>query len=99
MDIKSPESGYIAGIQTENIGNAVMMLGGGRQKKGDSIDHSVGVIIKKKVGEQVKEGESLATVYINSTDNLDTVLGLIEKSFIISEEKLNEPELIKGIIS
>lgn len=99
MDINSPESGYIAGIQTENIGNAVMMLGGGRQKKGDSIDHSVGVVLKKKVGEQVKEGEPLATVYINNTDNLDTVLVLIENSFIISEEKIKEPELIKGIIS
>ena len=84
LDIKSFQSGYIAGIQTENIGNAVMMLGGGRQKKGDSIDHSVGVIIKKKVGEQVKEGESLATVYINNTDNLDTALDLIKRSFEFS---------------
>ena len=99
LDIKSFQSGYIAGIQTENIGNAVMMLGGGRQKKGDSIDHSVGVIIKKKVGEQVKEGESLATVYINNTDNLDTALDLIKSSFEFSEDIIKEPELIKGIIS
>lgn len=99
LDIKSFQSGYIAGIQTENIGNAVMMLGGGRQKKGDSIDHSVGVIIKKKVGEQVKEGESLATVYINNTDNLDTALDLIKSSFEFSEDFIKEPELIKGIIS
>ena len=99
LDIKSFQSGYIAGIQTENIGNAVMMLGGGRQKKGDSIDHSVGVIIKKKVGEQVKEGQSLATVYINNTDNLDTALDLIKSSFEFSEDIIKEPELIKGIIS
>ena len=99
LDIKSFQSGYIAGIQAENIGNAVMMLGGGRQKKGDSIDHSVGVIIKKKVGEQVKEGESLATVYINNTDNLDTALDLIKSSFEFSEDIIKEPELIKGIIS
>lgn len=99
LDIKSFQSGYIAGIQTENIGNAVMMLGGGRQKKGDSIDHSVGVIIKKKVGEQVKEGELLATVYINNTDNLDTALDLIKSSFEFSEDIIKEPELIKGIIS
>ena len=99
LDIKSFQSGYIAGIQTENIGNAVMMLGGGRQKKGDSIDHSVGVIIKKKVGEQVKEGESLATVYINNTDSLDTALDLIKSSFEFSEDIIKEPELIKGIIS
>lgn len=99
LDIKSFQSGYIAGIQTENIGNAVMMLGGGRQKKGDSIDHSVGVIIKKKVGEQVKEGESLATVYINNTDNLDTAVDLIKSSFEFSEDIIKEPELIKGIIS
>lgn len=99
LDIKSFQSGYIAGIQTENIGNAVMMLGGGRQKKCDSIDHSVGVIIKKKVGEQVKEGESLATVYINNTDNLDTALDLIKSSFEFSEDIIKEPELIKGIIS
>ena len=99
LDIKSFQSGYIAGIQTENIGNAVMMLGGGRQKKGDSIDHSVGVIIKKKVGEQVKEGESLATVYINNTDILDTALDLIKSSFEFSEDIIKEPELIKGIIS
>ena len=99
LDIKSFQSGYIAGIQTENIGNAVMMLGGGRQKKGDSIAHSVGVIIKKKVGEQVKEGESLATVYINNTDNIDTALDLIKSSFEFSEDIIKEPELIKGIIS
>ena len=99
LDIKSFQSGYIAGIQTENIGNAVMMLGGGRQKKGDSIDHSVGVITKKKVGEKIKEGESLATVYINNTDKLDTALDLIKSSFEFSEDIIKEPELIKGIIS
>ena len=99
LDIKSFQSGYIAGIQSENIGNAVMMLGGGRQKKDDSIDHSVGVVLKKKVGKQVKEGESLATVYINNTDNLDTALDLIKSSFEFSEDIIKEPELIKGIIS
>ena len=50
VDIVSENSGYVSSIQSELIGETAMILGGGRQNKGDDIDHSVGVVLSKKVG-------------------------------------------------
>ncbi len=65
IDFKSPSDGYISGMQCEQIGVASLVLGGGRQKKEDSIDHAVGLVLHKKVGDAVKKGDALCTVHYN----------------------------------
>ena len=63
--ILSPNTGYLCEINALKIGEAAMHLGAGRLKKGDSVDHAVGVIIHHKVGDWIRAGEKLFTLYAN----------------------------------
>ncbi len=67
----APRSGYLEGVHARLVGETVVMLGGGRAKKGDLIDHGVGIVIHHKVGDRVEEGEPLFTVYANQVDRLE----------------------------
>ena len=60
MTVTSPRSGYLASIQCEQVGTASVILGGGRERKEDSVDPAVGIVLHKKVGDAVSAGEALA---------------------------------------
>jgi pyrimidine-nucleoside phosphorylase len=68
--VPAPRSGYLAGIDAAEIGMAVMELGGGREKKGDPIDHTVGVIVHYKVGDLVQKDTPLFTIHANDEAKL-----------------------------
>src|SRR3954470_655501 len=74
QDFKSPGDGYISGMQCEHIGTASLVLGGGRQKKEDAIDHAVGLVLHKKVGDPVKKGDALCTIHYNAGAASDSKL-------------------------
>jgi pyrimidine-nucleoside phosphorylase len=61
--VPSPQSGYIRLIDAKEIGLTAMELGAGRKKKEDKIDHSVGIVLHRKVGDQVRRGDPLLTVH------------------------------------
>lgn len=61
--ITAPKTGYIAHIQSEEVGLAAMTAGGGRETKDSVIDLSAGIVLNKKVGDFVKENEPLARLY------------------------------------
>ena len=65
MPVPSPASGYLQRVDAAEVGLAVVGLGGGREKKGDPIDHAVGVVTHFKVGDQVEEGVPLFTICAN----------------------------------
>ena len=58
----APKDGWIAGIDGGEVGHAAMGLGAGRERADQPIDHVVGVILRKKVGDQVRQGERIADV-------------------------------------
>ena len=62
-DIVAIHSGYIAGYDSRLLGEIVVMLGGGRRKTGDSIDHSVGIVVHHRIGEQVQAGDPIMTLH------------------------------------
>jgi pyrimidine-nucleoside phosphorylase len=62
-EVAAPKSGYIKGFQNELIGLLLIDLGGGRKTKTDKIDHGVGFIFHKKIGDKVKKGEPIFTIY------------------------------------
>lgn len=62
-DVKSPADGYVFKMNTEKCGTASVHLGAGREQKDDSIDYSAGIILKKKTGDKVFKGETIATLY------------------------------------
>ncbi|MCL2334731.1 MAG: thymidine phosphorylase [Endomicrobia bacterium] len=99
IKIKAPKSGYIAVMRTRDIGIASMMTGAGRRKKEDRIDHSAGVLFFKKTGDEVSEGETIAELLYNSSENIDEAEILMREAFIITESKAERPQLIKEVIS
>jgi pyrimidine-nucleoside phosphorylase len=68
--VPAPRSGYLSGVRAAEIGIAVVELGGGRMKKGDSIDPSVGVILHYKVGDLVQRDTPLFTIHASDEAKL-----------------------------
>jgi thymidine phosphorylase len=75
-----------------------MLLGGGREKKEDSIDPAVGVVLHKKVGDQVAAGEALCTLMYNSEPRADRARALIDQSYRIVDSPPPSIKLIRRII-
>ena len=98
MTISSPEGGYLASLKCEQIGTACVVLGGGRERKEDSVDPAVGIVLHKKVGDAVSTGELLATIHYNSEARAQRVRELLEVSYQIADSPLEKRPLIHRII-
>ena len=73
IEIKSEKTGTIKEIPANDVGNLSVSLGAGRLNKEDVIDPTVGIILKKFVGDKVKQGEILCKVFINKEINIETI--------------------------
>ena len=68
--VNAPRSGFISEVQARSVGEAAVTLGAGRAKKSDTVDHAVGFVIHKKVGDQIQKGEPLFTIHANDEARL-----------------------------
>jgi pyrimidine-nucleoside phosphorylase len=84
-DILSARSGYVSAIRCEDVGTACVVLGGGREKKEDSVDPAVGMILHKKVGDRVSAGEPLCTLLYNSESRAAHARRLIEQGYQVTD--------------
>lgn len=91
-------SGYISHIETEEIGFATMILGGGRETKESVIDLAVGYVFEKKLGDYVSEGDLIATVHANDGDKMKESVTRLLDAITISKEEVKAPILIKDKI-
>ncbi|MCI8682362.1 MAG: thymidine phosphorylase [Lachnospiraceae bacterium] len=98
MQVINTETGYVGGIQAEEIGLASLILGGGRVTKDSPIDLSVGILLHKKRGQAVQPGEALATVYANDMEKAKEAYGKIVRAYSILPEAPEELPMIKGIL-
>ncbi|MHC0551167.1 pyrimidine-nucleoside phosphorylase [Salinicoccus sp. CNSTN-B1] len=96
-EVKSKESGFVEEIKAEEIGIASAMLGAGRQTKEDVIDLAVGLVLKKKVGDPVEVGDTLAVIHSN-TEDVAEVEAKILKDYKIGSNKVNI-ELVRQVIT
>ena len=96
-EIHAQSSGYIVSIDSKSIGEALVCLGGGRRKKDDEIDYSVGFEFNKKVGDKVEEGDVILTVLYNDKQNFEEAFEYIENAIYIDdiEEKLGHALRLK----
>jgi pyrimidine-nucleoside phosphorylase len=85
MQVVSSCEGYLFSMQCEQIGTACVILGGGRERKEDSVDSSVGIVLHKKVGDHVVAREPIATIHYNSETRAEQARRLIETSCQISD--------------
>jgi pyrimidine-nucleoside phosphorylase len=98
IELEAKEDGYVSEIVADEVGTAAMLLGAGRATKESAIDLSVGLVLRKKVGDAVKKGESLVTIYSN-TEQIDEVKQLLTESIKISSNRVTPPTLIYDKIS
>ena len=97
IELPALKSGYVSRIIADEIGVASMMLGAGRATKEDTIDLAVGLVLHKKVGDKVTEGESLLTIHSNRT-NIDEIKQKLYNNIFI-ENTAKTPQLIHEIIT
>ena len=98
LPILSRSGGFVASIECEQVGVASRVLGGGRERKEDSIDPAVGITLQKKVGDAVRAGEPLATLHYNSEARLEEARQLLEESYLIAQPPVSRRPLIRRII-
>ena len=91
-------AGYVKHICADEVGLVSMHLGGGRATKESVIDLSVGIILKKKVGDAVKAGESLGTIHAQSIEAAKKAAQMLNACYTIVPEPVEKPAFIKGIV-
>jgi len=97
-DILAATTGYVSAIQSELVGTACVVLGGGREKKEDAVDPAVGIILHKKVCDRVSPREPLCTILYNSESRAVHARKLLEQSFQIADQAPAPRKLIHRII-
>ncbi|EEK49102.1 Pyrimidine-nucleoside phosphorylase [Bacillus cereus ATCC 10876] len=98
IEVEAKEDGYVSEIVADEIGTAAMLLGAGRATKESEIDLAVGLMLRKKVGDSVKQGESLVTIYANR-ENVEDVKAKIYENMKISKEHVDAPTLVHSIVT
>ena len=97
--VVSSTAGYISATHCEQLGMALAMLGGGREKKEDKIDHAVGLEFHKRIGDRVEKNEKLVTIHYNSDAKLAEAKNLISNSYVVNESPPQEKRpLVRRII-
>lgn len=97
--VTASEEGYVKGIKADDIGIAALVLGAGRETKESEIDLSVGIVLHKKIGDYVKMGEAIATIYANDAEKKKSAEEMILKAYDIVGEEIKAKALIKGIVT
>ena len=97
--IKAGGAGIVSEIDTLAIGNAIVEIGGGRTKADDRIDHAVGYASHAKIGDSLKNGETLGVLYCRSEEQADSIAPTLGRSYRLGDEPVQQPALIKTVIS
>lgn len=96
-EVEAKEEGFVSEIIANEIGIAASLLGAGRLTKESEIDLAVGLVLNKKIGDQVKKGESLVTIHSNR-EEVSEVIEKIYASYSISKDKVKVKPLIYDVI-
>ncbi len=99
QEITTARGGYVSAIDAELIGQASSMIGAGRNTKEDFIDPAVGVILEVKVGQKIDSGSILCRIYYTSDEHLEEAAELVEDAFKISQQPVEERDLILEVVS
>lgn len=95
LSIISDCNGYISNIASEEIGRLSLLLGAGRESKEDKINYDVGIVLNKKVGDYVKKGDILGTIYYNDKK---VSIDEFKSCFSFASQPLDKIETVYGLI-
>lgn len=97
-EIVSSSSGDLDAIDATEIGFTSVMLGAGRTRVDDPIDPKAGIILKKKVGDYVEQGEPLAVFFTDNADVVDKAVHRLQRAFVVATEPSIAQPLIKAVV-
>jgi pyrimidine-nucleoside phosphorylase len=99
VEVPSPQAGYVTAVLCEQVGTACVILGGGRERKEDSVDPAVGIVVHKKIGDQVGVGESLCTIHCHTDAQAARAKKLLEESYqIAAAPPTNKQSMVHRVI-
>jgi len=84
--VRAERSGWVARMDARAVAQAALELGAGRVRKADAIDPAVGVVVHKKVGDQVEAGDALFTVHANGESQLARALAVLADAPSLDDE-------------
>jgi len=96
--ITAAESGYITKIHAGNVGESAVLLGGGRAKKGDPIDHAVGLIVHNEVGDFIQKGQQVIAIHANDQRKLDEAREHLISALDFSDKPVDPLPLFYGVV-
>ena len=96
--IKAQKAGFICEIDARRVGKVAVLLGAGRVVKNQIIRPEVGVLLNRKVGDSVVQGETLACIHGNDEESLSIACKELSNAFNICDENLEPPSLIYGVV-
>lgn len=99
IDVPAPRGGYVAKMDTTEIGYCAQDLGAGRKKKTDVIDPAVGLVMRVRLGDAVAAGQPLATLYLNKRELANEAIARMQRAITVSPERPALPPLIYAAVS
>ncbi len=99
VEVKADKPGYLASIQSDEVGISAMMLGAGRAKKEDQLDMSAGIVLAKKVGDRVEAGETIATLYTCDASKIADAKDRFLRALDFTDHEIQARQLIKAIVT
>lgn len=97
--VLAPRNGYVGRIEAEQVGLAAMIMGAGRATKDDIIDYGAGIMLHKKVGDAVSQGECIAELHTNREDSLQQAEEMVLAAYEWADEQPAQSKLIYGIVT
>jgi len=98
VPVPAEHGGYVRGMQAELIGRAAQVLGAGRATKADVIDPAVGLVMHKRVGDPVKQGEAICTLYVNEDKALSDAVETMRQAVEIGEKPEQVAPMVYGVV-
>jgi pyrimidine-nucleoside phosphorylase len=96
--VPAPSDGYVAAINAEAVGVAVMRMGAGRAAKEDAVDAAVGLVLRKKVGDPVIRGEPLAELHLRAGSQAADAAARVTAAYAIAAAAAPPPVLVHEVI-
>ena len=98
VDVTADADGYVAKMITSDIGNAAKLLGAGRERKTDALDLSVGIVMKKRLGDRVKRGDVLCTLHVGEKSDKVGAYNLLKQAIRVEAAAPEKKPLIQAVV-
>ena len=98
IDLLAERDGFVTGMCTSDIGNAAKLLGAGRERKTDVLDLSVGIVMRKRLGDPVKKNDVLATLHVGEKSDRIGAYNLLRRSIRVGDVPPEKQPLIHAVV-